>query len=144
MIYLDSSFVLSYLFKESEYQFSKEILESETSLWSSDLMRFECIVSFWKKSPKVDAERFKILESLWNKISFVKLQDSILEILIKNPKISQLRALDSIHIASIIFIDKAIGNQVIQLAAFDDRMLDVAKSLKIPVLTKQTPTKKKR
>jgi hypothetical protein len=149
VIYLDSSFLLSYLFKESNYDFSKSVLESDVSLWSSDLLRFEAMVSFWKQFPKGDAERFQILESLWKMISFVKVGDSILEVLIQNPKVSRLRTLDSIHIASYLFIAKESKSEVLKLASFDERMLAVAKSLKIPVISNQSivsirkPKKKK-
>lgn len=140
MIYLDASFVLSYLFKESEYEFAKSILESDEDLWSSDLLRFEGIVSFWKKFPKGEKEKLRILESLWSKIHIVKINDSILGILNQSSKFSALRTLDSIHLASYYWIAKESETPGLILASFDERMLVVAKSLKIPILNKDTKT----
>jgi predicted nucleic acid-binding protein len=126
MIYVDSSFILSYLLKDVNYSFAKKIIESESLLWSSDLLRFECIVTFYKKYPSGEKTKFNILQKIWENINLVKVNDSILEILNQEPMISQLRTLDSIHVATCISIQRANNNSHIQLASFYKRMIELA------------------
>jgi len=142
LIYLDSSFVLSYLFKDNMYNYAKEILESNERFWSSDLLRYECLVSLWKRFPKGDSERFYGFEELKKKIEFLSIHPAVYQVLEANPKISRVRTLDSIHIASVICIEKATKEKLV-LATFDERMLEVAQSLKITLLNAKTSPKKK-
>ena len=143
MIYLDSSFVLSYLFKDRLYDYAKDILESKEKLWSSDLLRYECLVSLQKRFPSGDSERTRGFEELKKKIEFLSIHSEVYKVLEENPKISRVRTLDSIHIASLICIEKATKEKLF-LATFDERMLEVAHSLKITILSAKNTSKKNR
>ena len=125
------------------YDTAKAILESKESFWSSDLLRYECLVSLQKSFPSGDPDRFRGFEELKKKIEFLGIHSEVYKILSENPKISKVRTLDSIHIASLICIENAT-KETILLATFDKRMIDVAKSLKIPLLNgKHLPKSKK-
>lgn len=136
MIYLDSSFVLAYLFKEKQYDYAKGILESDSSLWSSELLRLECLVSICKNFPKVAQEKIKALEITLEKIECLQIDSKIYSILKSNPELSYLRTLDAIHMASLVLIQKETKFEI-TLASFDSRMSSLAENLKIPILTRQ-------
>lgn len=100
---------------------------SET-LISSRLLEYETLVRL--NSYGVASTHEEAARQILAKVSFIELAPKVLERALQ-PFPQPLRTLDALHISSALFLQ---GLKVkVSLAAYDQRMNDVAKALKIPL-----------
>jgi len=117
--------VLAELF--SEDQKPPSTMWSET-LISSRLLEYETLVRL--NSYGVASTHEEAARQILAKVSFIELAPKVLERALQ-PFPQPLRTLDALHISSALFLQ---GLKVkVSLAAYDQRMNDVAKALKIPL-----------
>ena len=124
MIYLDSSVALAYLLAEDRYP--------SNALWDQPVVSsrlLECEV--WNR---VNARRLQdshgdAVRGLIGRIAMIEMVPPILRRAL-DPFPAPVRTLDAIHLAAIEFI-RAQGVSV-QLASYDERMVDAARHLGIP------------
>jgi predicted nucleic acid-binding protein len=124
LIYIDSSVALAHLLGEPQRPDETFWLES---LVSSRLLEFEVINVLRTKG------RGQTHEGLANDLlAGVGLVELIPEVIgLTKGKMSAVRTLDALHLASAVFL---MGNGVnLRLASYDARMVDAARKLRIPI-----------
>ncbi len=125
MIYLDSSVALGHLLTED--RLPPEQLWQE-SLVSSRLLEYE----IWTR---INARRLAQshgdnVRALVGRVALVELTSPVLARALE-PFPKPVRTLDALHLASIDFLRKQ--GQTVTLASYDDRLVDVARVLRIPI-----------
>ncbi len=125
MIYLDSSVALGHLLTED--RLPPEQLWQE-SLVSSRLLEYE----IWTR---INARRLAQshgdhVRALVGRVAIVELTSPVLARALE-PFPKPVRTLDALHLASIDFLRKQ--GQTVTLASYDDRLVDVARVLRIPI-----------
>ncbi len=125
MIYLDSSVALGHLLTED--RLPPEQLWQE-SLVSSRLLEYE----IWTR---INARRLaqshgEHVRAIVGRVALVELTSPVLARALE-PFPKPVRTLDALHLASIDFLRKQ--GQTVTLASYDDRLVDVARVLRIPI-----------
>ncbi len=125
MIYLDSSVALGHLLTED--RLPPEQLWQE-SLVSSRLLEYE----IWTR---INARRLaqshgEHVRALVGRVALVELTSPVLARALE-PFPKPVRTVDALHLASIDFLRKQ--GQTVTLASYDDRLVDVARVLRIPI-----------
>ena len=126
MIYLDTSAALAQVLAE-DYVPPAEIWQSP--LVSSRLLEYE----MWTRvhARRLAASHGDEVRALLARISLVELAPPVLARALE-PFPTQVRTLDALHLASMEFL-RASG-QTIELASYDRRLIDAARSLRFGVL----------
>jgi len=124
MIYLDSSVALAYLLAEDRYP--------PNALWrlpvvSSRLL--ECEVWTRINARRLQDSHGDAVRSLIGRIAIIEMLPPVLRRALE-PFPAPVRTLDAIHLAAIEFI-RSQGARV-ELASYDERMVEVARLLGIP------------
>ncbi len=125
MIYLDTSVALAHLLAQDRSP--PESLWRET-LVSSRLLEYELWTRIHVRS--LARSHSAPVRELLARIGFLELAPPVLARALE-PFPLPARTLDALHLASIEFL-RAHGQRV-SLASYDDRMLSVAKRLRIPI-----------
>ena len=125
MIYLDTSVALAHLLAEDRHP--PESLWKET-LVSSRLLEFE----LWTRlnARKLGATHGDAARVLLSQVAMLEMARPVLERALE-PFPTELRTLDAIHLASILFLRE--NGQDVSLASYDDRLTSSAIRLKIPI-----------
>jgi predicted nucleic acid-binding protein len=126
LIYLDTSVVLAHLFAEDRRPPSW--IWGET-LVSSRLLEYE----LWTRlhARRADRRRQDAASAVLRHIAFVELAAPVLRRAVE-PFPLPVRTLDALHLASIDFLTRS--GQLVQLAAYDRRMVALAGALSIQVI----------
>lgn len=125
MIYLDTSVALAHLLAEDRSPPSRLWQEP---LISSRLLEYE----IWTRihARKLGATHGNEARALLSRIAIVELSPPVLTRALEAfPK--PVRTLDALHLASIDFLCRQ--GQVVSLASFDDRLIEVARALRITI-----------
>ena len=125
LVYLDISVALAHLLSEDRRP--PDALW-QRSLVSSRLLQYELWVRL--NALKLAASHGDAAHELLARLAFLELQPPILARALE-PFPGKLRTLDALHLASIEFL-RGHGQDV-ELASYDDRLLDAARRLKIPI-----------
>ncbi len=125
MIYLDTSVALAHLLAED--RLPPAALWQE-SLVSSRLLEYEV----WTRihARKLTRSHADAVRSLVGRIAFIELTPPVLARALE-PFPQSVRTLDALHLASIEFL-RAQG-QTVRLASYDNRLVDAARALRIPI-----------
>lgn len=125
MIYLDTSVALAQLL--SEDRVPPERLWHET-LVSSRLLEYE----IWTRihARRLAATHGELVRELVGRIALIELASPVL-IRALEPFPSPVRTLDALHLSSLEFLRE--HGQDVSLASYDERMLDCARLLDIPI-----------
>jgi predicted nucleic acid-binding protein len=125
VIYLDASVALAHLLAED--QAPPERLWRE-DLISSRLLEYE----IWTRihAQKLTRSHADEVRSLVSRVAFVELAPPVLARALE-PFPKPVRTLDALHLASMDFLRKQ--GQVIRLASYDGRLIDTARTLRIPL-----------
>jgi len=124
MIYLDSSVALAHLLAEDRYP--------PNALWRQPLVSsrlLECEVWNRINARRLQNSHGEVARGLINRIAIIEMVPPVLSRALE-PFPAPVRTLDAIHLAAINFI-RAQGASV-QLASYDERLLDAARLLGIP------------
>lgn len=126
MIYLDTSVLLAALLGED--RFPPEAFWNQR-LVASRLLQYET----WNRlnSGSLGASHGEAARSYLSRISFLELSPPVLERALE-PFPSPIRTLDSLHLASALFIKKM--DEGLKLATYDERMAATARKLNISLV----------
>ena len=125
MIYLDTSAALAHLLAEDRRP--PDSMWSETIV-SSRLLQYETWVRVHAKG--LADSHGDLVRELLGRVGFVELSPLVLARAVE-PFPTRVRTLDALHLASIEFL-RAQGQRV-RLVAYDDRLLEGARALDIPI-----------
>lgn len=126
MIYVDTSVALAHLLSEDR--------RPPTTLWSEQLVASRLLeYEAWTRvyARRLTASHSEPLRLLLGRLAFVELAQPVLARALE-PFPVPVRTLDALHLASIEFLRGR--NQEVRLAAYDQRMLEAAAGLGIPVV----------
>jgi len=125
VIYLDSSVALAHLLAEDRVP-PERLWQEE--LISSRLLEYEV----WTRihARKLTRSHADEVRSLLSRVALVELSPPVLTRALE-PFPKPVRTLDALHVASMDFLRKQ--GQVVRLASYDGRVIDAARSLKIPI-----------
>lgn len=125
MIYLDTSVALAQLLAEDR--------EPPAALWrdplvSSRLLEYEV----WTRihALRLGRTHGDDVRALLGRVALIEMAPPVLARALE-PFPTPVRTLDALHLASIEFL-RAHG-QVVKLASYDERLVDVARGLRIPI-----------
>ena len=125
MIYIDTSVALARIFEEDRSP-SESLWEEQ--LLSSRLLEYEVWTQIHASGrSKSHSEAARVLLV---RVAFLELAPAVLARALDPFPIS-LRTLDALHLASIEFV-RGLGQEV-ELASYDERLLDAARRLGIPI-----------
>lgn len=125
MIYLDTSVALAHLLAEDRQP--PDSIWSE-SIVSSRLLQYETWVRVHAKG--LSESHGDVVRELLARVAFIELSPLVLA-RAQEPFPTKVRTLDALHLASIEFL-RGQGLQV-ELAAYDERLLDGARALGIDI-----------
>ncbi len=125
MIYLDTSVALAQLLYEDRVP--SEALWNET-LISSRLLEYEVWTRVHARG--LAKSHGELVREFIGRIALIELAPSVLERALE-PFPAPVHTLDALHLASLEFLRKR--RQKIKLASYDERMLNCARLLRIPL-----------
>jgi len=138
--YIDSSFLLSIIFEDENYEFSLDTWNGIDVHLSSVLLDVECFINLdkVKKHEKSLSEEWlahknKELENLISCINRKNLDSDVLDEIKNNNSLKKLKALDSIHLATANIYQK-FSEENILLCTYDKNMQKVGLSLGFGIL----------
>jgi predicted nucleic acid-binding protein len=125
VIYLDSSVALAHLLAEDRVPPEK--------LWQEELIASRLLeYEIWTRihGRKLTRSHSAEVRSLLSRVALIELSPPVLARALE-PFPKPVRTLDALHIASMDFIRKQ--GQSASLASYDGRVIDAARSLRIPI-----------
>lgn len=124
MIYIDTSVVLAHLLSETE--------RPPNSLWSNLLVSSRLLeYELWTRLNQLGNVATAEAEQALARISFIELNPLVLRRALK-PFPIPVRALDALHLASLVFWQERFPN--VALATYDRHMREAALRLKLDVM----------
>jgi predicted nucleic acid-binding protein len=125
MIYMDTSVALAYLLAEDRHPADAFWAES---IVSSRLLEYE----LWTRinARNLGRSHGEAVRALLARVALLELAPSVLTRALE-PFSAPVRTLDALHLASADFLRKQ--GQTIELASYDDRMLDAARRMALPI-----------
>ncbi len=125
MIYLDTSVALAQLLSEDRLPPDRLWIET---LVSSRLLEYE----IWNRihALRLDKSHGELVREFVRRIALVELVRPVLARALE-PFPAPVRTLDALHLASLEFLREQ--GQTVSLASYDERMLDCAKALAVPI-----------
>lgn len=137
--YIDSSFLLSLVFEDMNYEKSVDIWSSLDRCYSSLLLEIECRINLYKYSARMrmDHSEYKAKEGVLDHLLLCvnrKTVDNEISLEIRNnDKLKRARSLDSIHLATAYILNK-VSDTGLLICSYDKQMLQVAASLGMRIL----------
>src|SRR5690348_15385254 len=127
MIYVDTSVALAHLLAEDRVPAAPMW---EETLVSSRLLEYE----LWTRlhAQGLTASHGELARELIGRIAFVELAPDVL-VRALDPFPVRVRTLDALHLASVEFLRSQ--RQTVTLASYDDRLLEAARALRVPIYT---------
>ena len=125
MIYLDTSVALAHLLAEDRVPPSALW---EEALVSSRLLEYELWTRIHARG--LGRSHGELARELVNRLALIEIAAPILSRALE-PFPTPVRTLDALHLASIDFLVQ--HGQIIRLASYDNRLLNAAKALAVPV-----------
>ena len=125
MIYLDTSVALAHLLAEDR--------SPPEGLWREPLISSRLIeYEIWTRihTRKLARSHADEVRSLLSRIALVELSVPVLARALE-PFPKPVRTLDALHLASMDFLQKQ--GQIVTLASYDDRLINVARALRFPL-----------
>jgi len=125
MIYLDTSIALAHLLAEDR--------SPPDRLWKEQLVSSRLLVyETWVRihAGNLGESHAEAVNDLLGRISLLEFEPSVLKRALE-PFPVQVRTLDALHLASLEFL-RGLGQEV-ELATYDQRQIDVARRLGIPI-----------
>ncbi|MDO8519647.1 MAG: type II toxin-antitoxin system VapC family toxin [Deltaproteobacteria bacterium] len=136
--YFDSSVLLSILKHEPREERASVLWNTHKDRVSSLLFEIEC----WTVLKRYTTPKFppawllqaqKSLSEFLDTIALKPVDDAIAKIVREQAELSQIRALDSIHVATALFFQKQ-ADEPFYFVTFDSRMANAAQSVGLEVL----------
>lgn len=134
--YIDTSFLLSIVFRDDDYDRSIDVWNRLDLKYSSLLLQIESQINIYKyfvllkKDEKQYSLKEKELSDLLSNIN-MKIVDKEIALEIKNiNNLKRPRSLDSIHLATANIMNKLTDDRIV-LCSYDKEMISVGKSLRM-------------
>lgn len=127
MIYLDTSVALAHLLGEDRVP---PVALWDELLVSSRLLEYEVFTRLHARG--LGKSHTVAARSLLDRVAFADMSATVLNRALE-PFPVPLRTLDALHLATLLFL-KGQGQKV-QLATYDDRMVDAAQQLRVPIVS---------
>lgn len=128
--YIDTSFLLSILFEDENYEESVDCWNSLDTLFSSVLLEIESRINLYghyrllRKDSTWQREKEKQLTVLLNGINRRTVDDEIIREIRNYDKLKEARSLDAIHLATANILNKLTDEKLL-LCSYDKRMIDI-------------------
>lgn len=139
MIYLDSSALIKNYSRESGTDVVKKILARAERFGISKIGYAEVCAAFGRKNrenPKdkeIHLRAFRSFQEDWKLLTIVELGDELLPVIWNLTERYPLRGADAIHLASALWLVRALRDAVTLVAA-DSRLLEAAQSERLEVI----------
>ena len=137
--YIDSSFLLSILFEDDNYEVSIDIWNSLDIFLSSLLLEIECRINIYKyclvyrKDKEFFKEKDEELTELLKSISKKNIDAEILLEIQNQEKLKRLKSLDSIHLATANIYKKLIKEKLL-ICSYDKNMMKAGEELGMEII----------
>ena len=125
MIYLDTSIALAYLLAEDRHPADAWWAEP---IVSSRLLQYEMCT--WINARGLARSHGEAVRALLARVALIELTPLVLARAL-DPFPAAVRTLDALHLASADFLRRQ--GQAVELASYDDRMLDAARRMELPI-----------
>ncbi len=137
--YIDSSFLLSIIFEDNNYDKSIEIWNSLDVLLGSVLLEIECRINLYKyfilelNDKKSYRGKGMELKELLSSINRKTVDEEIILEIQNYDKLKKLKSLDSIHLAAANIFNKLI-NEKLLICSYDKNMMIISKEMGMLVI----------
>jgi predicted nucleic acid-binding protein len=137
--YIDSSFLLSIIFEDSNYIKSVDIWNALDVFLASILIEIECRINVYKylviqmKDKKLFKEKAEQLSELLKNINKKNIDEEISLEIQNHEKLKRLKSLDSIHLATANIFNKLI-NEKILVCSYDKNMIMISKEMGMNII----------
>ena len=136
--YIDTSFLLSLIFRDENYEEARAVWNDLDWKFGSILLDIEASVNVFKyyrsqKDPSLYSHKQTELNVILSNINKKIVDEEILLEINNNDRLKQIRSLDSIHLATANILNK-LTNEKILLCSYDKRMLEAAPRLGLAVI----------
>jgi len=137
--YIDSSFLLSIIFEDDNYNKSIEIWNSIDILLGSVILEIETRINIYKyfiihkKNQKLFKEKEDQLSELLQNINKKNVDEEILLEIRNTEKLKQIKSLDSIHLSTANIFNKLLEKKLI-ICSYDNIMLKIARELNMEII----------
>ena len=137
--YIDSSFLLSAIFEDNNYDKSIEIWNSLDILLGSILLEIECRINLYKyfvlqlNDKKTYREKETELKESLSGINRKIVDEEIILEIQNYDKLKKLKSLDSIHLATANIFNKLIEEKLL-ICSYDKNMINISKEMGMLVI----------
>ena len=144
MIYLDSSALIKNYSQEPGTHRVREILSGADGCSISKIGYAEICAAFGRKNRENPKDRrvhligFQRFQEDWKLLNIVELEDDLLPVICGLTKKYPLRGADAIHLASALWLERVLRDEVTFVAA-DGRLLEAARDEKLKTVNPEKP-----
>ena len=144
MIYLDSSALIKNYSQEPGTHRVREILSAADGCSISKIGYAEICAAFGRKNRENPKDRrvhligFQRFQEDWKLLNIVELEDDFLPVICGLTKKYPLRGADAIHLASALWLERVLRDEVTFVAA-DGRLLEAARDEKLKTVNPEKP-----
>ena len=144
MIYLDSSALIKNYSQEPGTHRVREILSAADGCSISKIGYAEICAAFGRKNRENPKDRrvhlvgFQRFQEDWKLLHIVELEDDLLPVICGLTEKYPLRGADAIHLASALWLERVLDDEVIFVAA-DGRLLEAARDEKLKTVNPEKP-----
>ena len=137
--YIDTSFLLSIIFEDNNYEQSEDCWNALDALFSSVLLEIESRINIYKyyHSLKKDKswyqEKEKQLQRLLDNINRKTIDEEIVLEIKNHDKLKNARSLDGIHLATANIVNKLMEQKLL-LCSYDKRMIEIGGEIGLKIL----------
>ena len=137
--YIDTSFLLSIIFEDENYELSIDIWNDIEFKYGSVLLEIEARINLYKYFIKLKNDDVRYLDKQKELTPLMdsivkKVMDNEINLEIKNnDKLKRTRSLDSVHLATAHIINKLTDEKVV-VCSYDKEMIKGAKALGLGVI----------
>jgi len=144
LIYLDSSALIKNYSQEPGTHRVREILSAADGCSISKIGYAEICAAFGRKNRENPKDRrvhlvgFQRFQEDWKLLNIVELEDDLLPVICGLTEKYPLRGADAIHLASALWLERVLRDEVIFVAA-DGRLLEAARDEKLKTVNPEKP-----
>ena len=137
--YIDSSFLLSLIFEDNNYDKTIEIWNKLDITLGSVLLEIECMINVYKycmlhiDDKKLYREKKTELKELLSSINRKTVDEEIVLEIQNHDKLKRLKSLDSIHLATANIFNKLI-NEKLLICSYDKNMIMIAGEMGMTII----------
>lgn len=137
--YIDTSFLLSIIFEDENFEQSAEGWNTLDTLFSSVLLEIEARINLYKHFLERRMEKTwyqkseKTLQELLDSIHRRAVDDEIVQEIRNYDQLKKARSLDGIHLATANIFNKLTDNKLL-LCSYDKRMIEIGSQIGLQIL----------